>query len=157
MFWSNRRLPFLGAVIGGLVAGILDIIYAFILSGLAGRKPLGALKAVASGVLGAEAFKGGMPTAALGLALHLGITIVAAFVYLFCARRVAYIREHYLLCGSIFGAIVYLVMNFVVLPLSAVPFKLTYSPQVIAQGFVSHALLVGIPIALCVRRFRMRE
>jgi hypothetical protein len=48
-------------------------------------------------------------------------------------------------------------MNFVVLPLSAVPFKLTYSPQVIAQGFVSHALLVGIPIALCVRRFSMRE
>jgi hypothetical protein len=87
MFSSNLRLPLLGAVIGGLVAGILDIIYAFILSGLAGRKPLGALKAVASGVLGAEAFKGGMPTVALGLVLHLGITIAAAFVYLFCPTR----------------------------------------------------------------------
>jgi hypothetical protein len=153
MFSSNGHLPLLGALIGGLVAGVLDIVYAFILSGLAGRKPLGALKAVASGVLGAEAFKGGIPTAALGLVLHLGITVVAAWAYLFCARRATYIRDHYLVCGSIFGALVYLVMNFVVLPLSAVPFKLIYSPLVIVQGFVSHALLVGIPIALCVRRF----
>jgi hypothetical protein len=43
--------------------------------------------------------------------------------------------------------------NFVVLPLSAVPFHLKYTPQSLLQGFVSHALLVGIPIDLCVRRF----
>ena len=53
--------------------------------------------------------------------------------------------------GTIFGICVYLVMNFVVLPLSAVPFKLSYPPATLFQGFVSHAILVGIPIALAVR------
>jgi len=91
--------------------------------------------------------------AQIGLVLHLGITVVAAGIYLFIARQAVFVPEHYLLCGLIFGVVVYLVMNFVVLPLSAVPFHLTYPPRAILQGFVSHALLVGIPIAACIRRF----
>ena len=150
---STRPHYLLGALVGGLAAGILDIIYAIVLSRVAGRSALGVLKSVASGLLGAEAFKGGIPTAVLGLALHLGITVVAAGIYLYAARQSVFMREHYLLCGSIFGVLVYLTMNFVVLPLSAVPFHLTYPPQALVQGFVSHAVLVGIPIALCVRRF----
>jgi len=151
---SNTRPHYLiGALFGGLAAGILDIVYAFILSGIGGGSPLGVLKSVASGLLGAQAFKGGIPTAALGLVLHLGITVVAAGIYLLAARQVVFIREHYLLCGSIFGVLVYLAMNFVVLPLSAVPFHLKYTTQALLQGFVSHAVLVGIPIAVCVRRF----
>ncbi len=153
MVSDTRPQYLLGALVGGLAAGILDIVYAFVLSALGGGSPLGVLKSVASGLLGAEAFKGGIPTAALGLALHLGITVTAAGIYLFAARQAVFVREHYLLCGSIFGVLVYLAMNFVVLPLSAVPFHLTYPPQALLQGFVSHALLVGIPIALCVRRF----
>jgi len=153
---SNTRPHYLiGALVGGLVAGILDIIYAFILSSLRGGSALGVLKSVASGVLGAEAFKGGVPIAALGLVLHLGITMIAAGIYLFAALNSAFMREHYLLCGSIFGVLVYLTMNFVVLPLSAVPFHLKYPLQAIIQGFVSHAVLVGIPIAVCVRRFSL--
>ncbi len=150
---NTRPHYLIGALIGGLAAGILDILYAFVLSGIGGGSPLGVLRSVASGLLGAQAFKGGIPAAALGLVLHLGITVVAAGIYLFAARQSVFIREHYLLCGSIFGVLVYLTMNFVVLPLSAVPFHLKYTPQTLLQGFVSHALLVGIPIALCVRRF----
>ncbi len=153
MVSNTRSHYFIGALVGGLAAGILDILYAFILSGLGGGSPLGVLKSVASGLLGADAFKGGIPVAMLGLVLHLGITVVAAGIYLFAARQTVFMREHYLVSGSIFGVLVYLTMNFVVLPLSAVPFRLTYPPRALIQGFVSHALLVGIPIALCVRRF----
>jgi hypothetical protein len=153
MVSKARPCHFVGALAGGLCAGILDIVYAFVLSGLDGGSPLGVLRSVASGLLGAAAFKGGLPAAALGLVLHLGINVVAASIYLFAARRAAFMRAHYLLCGSIFGVLVYLTMNFVVLPLSAIPFHLKYPPEALLQGFVSHALLVGIPIALCVRRF----
>jgi len=48
---------------------------------------------------------------------------------------------------------VYLFMNFVVLPLSAFPFKLSYPAMRLIEGFASHALFVGIPIALSIRRF----
>jgi hypothetical protein len=150
---DSRTHPFVGVLAGGLIAGLLDIVYAFVLSGLNGGNPMGVLRSVASGLLGAAAFKGGMTTAALGLVLHLAITVVAAGVYFLLARRAAVVQEHYWIFGSIFGVLVFLTMNFVVLPLSAVPFKLTYPPLVLLQGFVSHAVLVGIPIALCLRYF----
>ena len=53
----------------------------------------------------------------------------------------------------VFGILVYLFMNFVVLPLSAFPFDLSYPPLRLLEGFVSHGFLVGIPIALAISRF----
>jgi hypothetical protein len=145
--------PILGVLLGGLAAGILDIVYAFVLAGLRGSTSLRVLQSVASGLLGAEAFKGGVATGALGLALHLAITLAAATVYFSVAKRSPLIQRHYLLFGTLFGVVVYLAMNFVVLPLSAVPFKISYTTLTVLQGFVSHAVLVGLPIAWCVRRF----
>jgi hypothetical protein len=46
---------------------------------------------------------------------------------------------------------VYLFMNFVVLPLSAFPFTLSYTPMRLLEGFGSHALFVGVPIAIAIR------
>jgi hypothetical protein len=72
-------------------------------------------------------------------------------VYYLVSRHVRLLRGKVLVPGIVFGVLVYLFMNFVVLPLSAVPFKLSYPPGVLAIGFLSHALLVGLPIALAVR------
>jgi hypothetical protein len=144
----HRFPPALAALlVGGLAAGALDIVYAFVLAALRGGTPVRVLQSVASGLLGAPAYQGGVPVAALGLALHMGITLVAAAVYFGAARRSPFAQRHYLLAGSLFGALMYLVMNFVVLPLSAIPFRINYTPLVLAQGFVSHAVLVGLPIA----------
>jgi len=52
-----------------------------------------------------------------------------------------------------FGVLVYLFMNFVVLPLSAFPLKISYSPAVLLRGFSFYILLVSLPIALSVSRF----
>ena len=149
--------PYLGVLLGGLVAGIFDIVYAFVLVGFSGNAPVRLLQSIASGLLGSEAFKGGLATGALGLALHLGITIAAAAVYFLFASKSTFVQRHYLLFGALFGILVYLAMNFVVLPLSAVPFKIKYTTLVVLQGFVSHALLVGLPIAWCIRRFAFRR
>jgi hypothetical protein len=143
----------LGVIAAGLAAGILDIFYAFVLGAIRGASPIRVLQAVASGVLGAEAFRAGPWTAVLGLVLHMAILVVAALVYFVVARRYQVVRRRYLVFGSVFGVGVYLVMNFVVLPLSAIPFTIAYPPEVVLQGFVSHALLVGLPIALFLRWF----
>ena len=45
---------------------MLDIIYAIILTVRAGHSAIGTLQAIASGLVGAEAFQGGIPAAALG-------------------------------------------------------------------------------------------
>jgi hypothetical protein len=142
---------------GGFAAGVLDIVYAFVALGARrGLSPLRVLQSVASGLLGKEAFEGGVPAGVLGLVCQFVIAIGAAAVYYLAARRLALLRERPLLAGALFGILVYLFMNFVVIPLSAAPFKLSYPPSVLVEGFVSHALLVGIPIALAIRRFAFR-
>ena len=151
MIHTKTSRILLGILAAGVIAAVLDIIYAFVLAGMRGSTPVRVLQSIASGVLGREAFSGGNVAAALGMLLHTAILVVAAGLYFAAAWWSVRVRNHYLLFGTAFGIGVYLVMNFVVLPLSAVPFKIAYSPQVLAQGFISHALVVGIPIAMCLR------
>jgi hypothetical protein len=147
----------IGVLLGGLVAGLLDITYAFIILGQRGRSPLWVLQSVASGLLGSDAFIDGAWAGVLGLLCHFVVALGAAAVYLFAARHLAVLREHPVWSGAAFGVLVYLFMNFVVIPFSAYPLKVSYPPRVLIRGFLSHALLVGLPIALSVGRLSFRR
>ncbi|MEP7069326.1 MAG: hypothetical protein ABI789_08800 [Usitatibacter sp.] len=136
-------------VLGGFIAGTLDILYA--ITRLFGRSPEWVLQSVASGLQGSAAFDGGAASAALGLASHFSIAIAAAAVYYAASVRVDFLTSHAVIAGAIFGMLVYLFMNFVVIPLSAFPFKLSYPLRTVLEGFASHAVFVGIPIALSIR------
>lgn len=74
-------------LVGGLSAGALDILYAFISWGLRGVSPLVILRSVASGLLGRSAYQGGLPTAALGAGLHFAMTCVMAGFFVALAAR----------------------------------------------------------------------
>jgi len=146
-----------GVLIGGGLAATFDIIYAFVMSAQSGISPTRVLQSVASGWLGQQAFDGGRPAAALGLLSHYGILFVAAALYLAASRRFPVLWNRAVICGLVFGVGVYLFMNFVVVPLSAVPFEFSYTPSKLAQGFLSHSVLVGLPIALAIRRYSRAE
>jgi len=137
---------------GGLTAGILDITYAMIAAATGGGSPVRPVQAVASGLLGSNAFDGGAVVFALGMFMHLFIACSAATVYYWASSRIALLRKTVLLPGAIFGILVYLFMNFVVLPLSVIPFTPSYPAQTLAVGFLVHIFLVGLPIAYFVRR-----
>ena len=62
--------PFDTIIYGGLTAGTLDILDAFIVSGLRGVSPERVLRYIASGVMGSSAGQSGIEVPALGLALH---------------------------------------------------------------------------------------
>src|SRR5260370_18356751 len=68
-------LPLLWA---GLACGILDITAALIVYGFFGLKPIRLLQGIASGLLGPQAFEGGLATALLGLLCHFLIAFTAA-------------------------------------------------------------------------------
>ena len=85
------------------------------------------------------------------------VLFVAAALYLAASRRFPLLRHRAVTCGLVFGVGVYLFMNFVVVPLAAVPFELSYTPSKLAQGFLSHSVLVGLPIALAIRRYSAPE
>ncbi|MBI5712488.1 MAG: hypothetical protein HZC38_03530 [Chloroflexi bacterium] len=56
-------------------------------------------------------------------------------------------------CGVLYGVAVYGFMYFIVLPRSAFPFKITFTPAVLAKRITIHIFCVGLPIALAVRWF----
>ena len=148
----TRTRPYRAIFWGGLIAGALDLTAAFVNSGLRGVGPLRVLRAIASGLLGANAAQGGLATAALGLVLHFFIATVATAVYYQTSRRLETLIQQPIVCGALYGIVVYLFMNFVVVPLSAFPYKISFTPIAVLTGLIIHVLFVGLPIALVVRR-----
>src|SRR5688572_14470479 len=75
-------------LLGGLVAGTLDIVYAIGFWAIkAGVAPIRILQSIAAGVLGEASFNGGIGSAALGLVLHYLIMFAMVGVYFLLARR----------------------------------------------------------------------
>ena len=133
-----------------MVVGALDGLDAIIFFGLRGAEPLRIFQAIASGLIGPSAFDGGVATGLLGVALHFLIAFGIVSIYYLASRRVRALVERPFLYGAIYGIAVYLVMNFAVIPLSAVtrgPFLL----PVVINGLLIHMLGVGIPSALFAR------
>lgn len=170
-----------GILLGGLIAGALDIIYAFIVYGPAsyGLTPQEVLQSVAAGWIGRDASRaGGWDTAMLGLGSHFLIATLMAAAYVFAAQRSRVLIEKWLLWGFIYGLILYVAMNYIVAPLSAaggdghfalsvdeIASRLQRSfsdirpswdpryPWMIPGTIFTHTVLVGIPIAWAAQRF----
>ena len=135
----------------GLIAGVLDITAAFVVYGRLGPTPAGILRSVARGMIGARAATGGLGTAALGLGLHFVIACGAAAVYYTASRKWPALNRRPVVSGVLYGVVVWLVMNYVVVPLSAIGRWPTFT-GVTAIIIVVHMLFVGLPIALVVSR-----
>jgi hypothetical protein len=136
---------------GGLSAGILDFAGACLSNASRGVTPLRVAQSVASGWLGAAAFRGGYRTAALGLASHFLIAFCAAAAFALVSRRWPWLLAHVYLSGALYGIAVFWFMQLVVLPLSAIAFKQNFSWPAVATGILVHVLCVGLPIALASR------
>src|SRR5215213_7157367 len=72
---------------GGLLAGLGDTTFAFVVSGLRGVGPVRVLQSVAGGLLGRAAAEGGLATGALGAVLDSFIEFVWAAVLWLASRK----------------------------------------------------------------------
>src|SRR4029450_10499352 len=108
----------------GLVAGIFDIIFAFVMWAIRGRGMTWVLQSAAGGILVRKTFTKGAVSAPLGLIPHFFIALVGAAVFFLASRKLALLTSHPIVCGLLYGAIIYLVMYFIVLPNSAYHSKL---------------------------------
>jgi hypothetical protein len=144
--------PLLFVLAGGLVAGTLDILYACAFWALKRQVPVQRiLQSVAAGLLGKASFDGGARTAALGLALHFLIALTMSVTYFGVARRWSLLWRRPWLCGAAYGVLLYIVMNYVVVPLSAAG-PGSKDPLWVTLSIAVHALLVGVPCAVFARR-----
>jgi len=139
-------------MLGGSIAGVLDILFAVSFGAFNGVSPIRVLQSVASGALGAAAFTGGVPTAVLGLLMHMALSLVWASVFLVVASRWPVMMRRPVLAGVVFGVVVFVVMRLLVLPLSAFPYPVSFKPLATVLDLLSHTLLFGVPIAWAVRK-----
>jgi len=144
---ARRRNALLAIVVGGGIAGTLDLLQACILFGW--RIPL----VIAGGLLGRRAFQGGAATYVLGVFLHFFIAFSAAAIYYGASRKLAFLKEHPLVCGLFYGIAVELVMSYIFLPLSALHARGPYKLNDVLLGLAVHMVVVGLPISFSVRRF----
>lgn len=151
----ERARAFDTILYGGLAVGILDGLFALIFYALIlGAKPMRIFQSVAAGVLGrAASYEGGVKTFLLGILLHFVVATCIAAVFYLASRILPVLVRHAVVSGLLYGMVAYLVMNYAVVPLSAIrrspgPIRL----PIFLTEMIGHAFLVGLPIALIARR-----
>jgi ketosteroid isomerase-like protein/uncharacterized membrane protein YagU involved in acid resistance len=118
---SNATSAARAIVIGGLLAGTVDIGAAALIGHVS---PVLICHYIATGAMGKAALSAGASAAYLGLILQWAISIVIAAIYWLVTARMPRLREQWWLGGLLAGPIIYLVMNFLVMPFSAAPVTL---------------------------------
>ena len=120
-------------LVAGFIAGTIDVGAACLINSLG---PVIILKAIAAGILGPASFRGGAAAAALGLVLQWLMSWVIAAVYFLAAANRPILRRRWILSGLAYGMVVFIVMNYIVMPLSAIG----HIPTFTVIRFVSNLL-----------------
>lgn len=108
-------------LLGGLLIALGDAIFAtFVWFSWTGPGLIKLFQTIAVGVLGKASYERGVAAAVLGATLHLLMATTFVAVYALVSRRLPELLRRPLVHGPLYGVLLYLVMNFVVMPLSRV-------------------------------------
>jgi hypothetical protein len=151
---SADRRPSLLFIIAGaaLLIGTLDLIDAFAFFGWLGVPAIRVPQSIATGFLGPLAYHDGMISAAFGLMLHYLIAFAVAGTYMYVSGELPLHRKP-LLSGAIYGVIVYLFMNYIIIPISNFYPQPHFAVRPFLNGIIGHILLIGIPLGLLSKRY----
>ena len=138
-------------LIGGLIAGILDLTSAILITLYYHGSVTRMLQGIASGALGKAAFDGGMSTAALGVGFHFLIAFTATAVFYLASRKIEFLTAQPVVAGILYGIAVYLFMYLGVQQLAGLHPK--FAPLTTSRAVLVHIVCVGLPISLSVKRF----
>jgi uncharacterized membrane protein YagU involved in acid resistance len=106
---------FLSALLASVAAGIPDV---FAAAALSRASPGKVLQMIASGVLGEASYTKGSASMVLGLGLQITMSFVIALIYNIAFSQVPSLRRSPLMFGALYGVAIFVVMNFMVVPIS---------------------------------------
>lgn len=136
------------------IAGTLDLTDAFVFFGLRLRvTPTRILRNIASHLVGRSAFAGGLGATLLGLALHYFIAACWIIAFILVAQRLPLLFRRPVLCGALYGLLVYAVMNYIVLPHTRNPSTPSHDPVALLNAVLALVVFMGITVALLNRKF----
>ena len=134
----------------GFIAGILDISTAMLtyIFMAPGKNPVTILNYVASGVFGKEtAYAGGWTMSLMGLIFHFAIAFIWTILFFLLYPYFNKLVKNKWVAGILYGILVWIIMNRVVVPLSNTtknPFRLSSA----IVGVITLIICIGIPISL---------
>jgi uncharacterized membrane protein YagU involved in acid resistance len=140
---SRSRGVLSGILLGGIVAGTIDIGAACLITG---HDAIFILQTIAGGLLAKRAHSGGVPTALLGLALQELMGVLIAAIYVVAAAILPLLRRRWLAGGLAYGVVIFFVMNYVVVPLSAWKHRPHFSAYSFAANMAA-MLVFGLIVA----------
>jgi len=149
----SRSGPITAILWIALVAGTLDIGENIIFNAFRHVTPYMIFQYIASGLVGMKSFDDGIASVALGIAIHYAIALAWTVIFFAASRRLEILVLRPVICGLLYGGVVYVIMNFVVLPLTRVPHAekaITLASRI--NGVAALLFCIGLTIALLVRR-----
>ena len=130
-----------------ILIGALDLIYACTYWNISrGVPPLQIFQTVASGLLGMSSFRDGLVTVSFGALLQYLMLQAMVSTYYVVSRRLPVLIRQPWLYGPLYGLLLYVVMNLIVVPLSAAP-KSPFVLSWIIGSIAVHVCLIGPLIA----------
>jgi len=143
----RSRAALAAVVLGGVTAATIDIGAACLISGHGVER---ILQTIAGGVLARRSLSGGLPTALLGLVLQELMGVIIAGVYVAAATVLPLLRRRWIVLGLLYGVVIFFVMNYVVVPLSAWKHWPTFTTAKFLANMAA-MLLFGLIVALFAR------
>ena len=153
--YPRRSIDWKQAVYGGLLIAAADAIFAIALWFEWNTKGLTQMfQTIAVGVLGKSSYEGGTATAVLGAGLHVAMAIAFVVICIALGFRLRLLAEKPVVSGLVYGVGLYVVMNFVVMPLSRVDASPSFKRlDWIGMSLVAH-MVFGVVCTLFARRAR---
>jgi hypothetical protein len=153
----DRSRAIKAILLAGCAAATIDLVYisifTYVVSGIG---PLRILQSVATGLLGAASYDGGYGSGVLGFICHYVILIIAATMFWAASRKIPFLTRQALIAGVLFGLAIWLVMNFIIVPLSAAPPRQITLTLGTVCNFIAHLVLIGPTLSLVMRKYAGR-
>lgn len=151
----KRSIDWKQALYGGLLIAVCDALFAIAVWFEWNAKGVTQVfQSIAVGVLGKASYEGGTATALLGAGLHVAMAVSFVAICIALSFRFRLLLERPVISGLLYGIGLYVVMNFVVMPLSRVDASPSFKRlDWIAMSMIAH-MAFGVVCTLFARRAR---
>ena len=140
-------------MIAGIIAGTLDALAAIInYYASTGKNPVRVFVFIASGVFGKDAYASSQSIAVFGVLFHYLIAIIFSVFYFLIYPMLRFLRINKFFSAFLYGIFVWLIMNFIVVPLSNTA-PLPFHIKGALLAILILIICVGIPICFIANSF----
>jgi ribose/xylose/arabinose/galactoside ABC-type transport system permease subunit len=155
---NQKKNLFSTILLTGLLVGILDITAAMIKFYIdTGKGPAPIFKYIASGVFGNEAFAGGTLMVASGVIFHFIIALIFTTILFILYPTLSRWLKNKFLIGILYGIVIWLVMNRLVLPLSGTPTPKSFDIKQAVIGALILIFMIGIPASIIAHKYYSKK